>query len=148
MSLANSVKMVINSVLTGTTGLASGSDTIAKTESNTLSTATKVYTVSGALVGGSKELDLSGSLTDPRGGSAVFTKVQCLYFKNTGAAAMTLGGANNVPIQAIGDIINVPAGASIMYLDATGVAVTAGSGDLITVTGTGSDTFEIIVIGQ
>lgn len=150
MSLTNSVRMIVSSVLTGTVGQASIRADIVKSNIEALATATKIYTASGALTGGAAAIDLSGSLTDPIGNPCVFTKVQALYFKNTSAAAMTLfGGANNVPItDGTTDSINLAAGASIMLIDPAGVTVTAGTGDLITVAGTGSGTFEIIVIGQ
>jgi hypothetical protein len=70
-----------------------------------------------------------------------------VYIINNGEASMTVGGANNIPMLAAGDVINLAPGAYFEYIDPTGITVTAGTGDLITVTGTNDDTFDIVLIG-
>jgi hypothetical protein len=72
-----------------------------------------------------------------------------VYIINNGpVAAMAIGGANNIPMLGSGDVMNLAVGAYNMFTDPAGITVTAGTGDLITITGTNDDTFDLIVIGS
>ena len=148
MALTNSVRTIISSVLTGTVGSAVVSSTISESLTNTLASADSVYTETGTISGGSNDIDLSGSLVDPLGNAVIFADVRYVYIVNNGANAMTIGGANNIPMLGSGDLLNLAASAYFSYVDDAGITVTAGTGDLITIAGTNGDTFDIIVIGS
>lgn len=106
-----------------------------------------------------EELDLAGSLEDPLGGAFVLARVKGLIIAadagNTnnvvvGAAASnawaTLLGATHTVTLRPGAVFAVLAGEE----DATGYAVTAGTGDLLKVANSGSGTgvtYDIAVIG-
>lgn len=106
---------------------------------------------------GTEDLDLAGVLTDPLGVTLTFAKVKALIFTaaagNSNNVQVTRSAANGVPwLLAAGDGIALRPGATFAWIspDATGVAVTAGTGDLITVTnsaGSTSVTYDVIVIG-
>ena len=148
MALTNSVRTIISSILTGTVGSANVSSTISESLTDTLADADSVYTETGTISGGSNDIDLSGSLVDPLGNAVTFASVMYVYIVNNGANAMTVGGANNVPMLGSGDLLNLAGSAYFSYIDDAGITVTAGTGDLITVAGTNGDTFDIIVIGS
>jgi len=148
MALTNSIRTTISSTLTDTVGSASVSAVISKNLIDALADADVVYTETGTISGGSNDIDLDGSLTDPLGIAVTFASVMHVYIINNGTNAMTVGGTNNIPMLGSGDVLNIAAGAYFSYIDDTGIAVTAGTGDLITVAGTNADTFDIIVIGS
>jgi len=150
MALTNTVSTSIQSTLTGTAELASQKATVTETTQTGLTTVAtdSIYTDDGIIAGGATSIDLSGSLTDPLNNTVIFAKVMTVYIKNKSTNDMTIGGANNIPIFADGsDLLNLAAGAVFMYIDETGILVTAGTGDLITITGTNGDTFDLVVIG-
>lgn len=102
-------------------------------------------------------LDLSGSLADGLGGTAVFAKVKGLYVYaasgNTNNVVITRPASNGLPIfSAAGDAFPLRPGAMFLWLspDLTGVAVTAGTGDLLDLTNSGagtSVTYDIVILG-
>ena len=150
MSITNKLDINIRSQVLGTVGLSSVTSLINQQQTTDLtSVATdSVYTATTAISGGSVDIDLIGSLTDPLGIAVTFAKVMAVFIVNNGANAMTIGGANNIPMLGSGDVMNLAAGAYFQYTDEAGIAVTAGTGDLITVAGTNTDEFEIVVIGS
>jgi len=113
--------------------------------------ANKIYQTTRSLSSGSDSIDLSGALTDSYGSSAVFARVKALYIKNNGTAVMTFGAGSNpwaTLLNSTGTIKIPPGGFLIVATpDATGWTVTAGTGDLLNVTGTGSESYEIAVLG-
>lgn len=104
-----------------------------------------------------EDLDFSGSLTDIYGAAVVFADIRAILI--TAAAANT----NNVNVQratanglllflaALDGLAVRPGGAFLLMCpDATGIAVAAGTADLLTITnsaGSTSVTFTITVIG-
>lgn len=99
-------------------------------------------------------LDLKGSLVDAVGVAFTPARIKGLIVRNRGAQeiALTRSAANGVPwLSAAGDAIIIrPGGINIWIApDATGVAVTAGTGDLIDiVNGVGvSVLYDIVIIG-
>lgn len=149
MGLINALKIKIESTLTGTEELAAQSAKITQEIDNVLSLADSIYSEDGTISSGSNDIDLVGSLTDPLNVAVTFAKVMAIYFRNKGDNAMTLGGANNIPLFAnTSDLINVAAGGYFLYIDPTGITTTAGTSDLITITGTNDDTYDLIVIGS
>lgn len=104
-----------------------------------------------------EDLDLAGVLTDAFGAALTFARIKALFVSaaagNTNNVNITRPAANGVPLfLAAGDGIAVRPGGFLGWAcsDATGVAVTAGTGDLITVTnsagGTGV-TYSVVIIG-
>ena len=151
MSLTNNVQINLSSNLTGSVGLATLSASVSQSISSRLDTVAcdSLFSVTGTISGGAVSYDLVGSLTDPLGDAVTFAKVMAVFFRNNGDNAMTVGGANNVPIFAnTSDLLNVAADAYNLYIDPTGVAVTGTNDDIITVTGTNDDTYDLIVIGS
>jgi len=107
---------------------------------------------------GTENLDLAGSLTDAYGATMTFARIKGVIIGaatgNTNDVQVTRPASNGVPLYlAAGDGQAVRPGAFIVPLacsDATGVAVTAGTGDLLTITnsaGTTGVTYTVIIIG-
>lgn len=114
--------------------------------------ANQVYSASRALSGGADSLDLTGTaLKDAYGTSVALARVKAIYLKNTSTHSMTFGADANAWATLLNSTgtITLPAGAFIMVCtpDATGWAVTAGTGDILAVTGTGTDTYDVAIVG-
>lgn len=103
-----------------------------------------------------QNLDLSGALTDPIGGSAVFVKVKALAVRARAANTngVIVGNVTNGfvgPFGAAAHQVTVPPGGMFLVCapDA-GWAVTAGTADLLRVanSGAGTDvTLDIVIVG-
>lgn len=110
------------------------------------------YTLAAA---GTQSLDLAGVLLDYRGIAITMAKVRGIYVaaddaNGTNVLTLTRPASNGVPIYiAAGDGDDYAAGDTRMWASKTGRAVTAGTGDLllITNTGTGNATVEIVIVG-
>ena len=106
-----------------------------------------------------ENLDLAGSLTGALGTTLTFARIKAVFISaaaaNTNDVQVTRPASNGTAIfMAAGDGIALRPGAAFAWVsgsaDATGVAVTAGTGDLITVTnsaGTTSVTYTVVVLG-
>ncbi|TSA12010.1 MAG: hypothetical protein D4R73_02955 [Deltaproteobacteria bacterium] len=87
--------------------------------------------------GASENLDLSGGLTDSYGASIILAKVKILAIKNKSTTqTLSVGGAASLGFVGwVGDptdIIKVgPASFALLICNPAGVAVTAGTGDLL-----------------
>ena len=147
MALQNKISTDIISKLTGVVGLSAVSSNITNKQSATLATTDTVYTNTHTMAGGAINIDLNGTLDDPLGDAITFATVMLVFIINNGPNAMTVGGANNIPMLGSGDVINLAVDSYFQYIDETGITVTAGTGDLITVSGTNGDTFSVVVIG-
>jgi hypothetical protein len=147
MALQNKITTDIVSKLTKTVGLSAVVSNISNKQTATLSTSDTVYTATRTIAGGVVSIDLSGTLDDPLGDAITFATVELVYIYNNGDDPMTVGGANNIPMLGSGDVLNLVKDAYFQYVDPAGIAVTAGTGDLILVSGTNGDTFDIVVIG-
>lgn len=151
MAVVSKLNIVIASTLTGTEGLASQSAKIALDVKNSLTAVETdaIFSVTGTISGGSDDHDLLGSLVDALGDGVTFAKVMYVFVRNNGSNAMTLGGTNNIPLFGnTSDLLNIAANAYVSYTDETGITVTAGTGDLITISGTDGDDYDLIVIGS
>lgn len=106
---------------------------------------------------GTEDLDLAGVLTGPLGGTLTFARIKGLIVAaaaaNSNNVVVSRPASNGVPLfSAAGDAIPVQPGGVFAWFSpsATGIAVAAGTGDLITVTnsagGTGV-TYDVIVLG-
>lgn len=105
----------------------------------------------------SEDLDLSGALTDAFGATIIFAKIKAIIVSAASAndGSIEVGGAAangfNSWVGATGDFVSVKAGGSFAIIapDATGYAVTAGTGDLLKINNTGASagTYDITIIG-
>lgn len=103
----------------------------------------------------SESLDLAGGLTDAFGAVITLAKVKVLAIKNKSATqTLSVGGAaSNGFIGWVGDptdIVKVGPGAfALLICDPAGVAVTAGTGDLLKIANSAGATcaYDIIVVG-
>lgn len=108
---------------------------------------------------GTEDLDLAGALLDPLGGSASMLRVKALVVRaaagNTNLVTVGRPGTNGwaTLLGAVG-AVNLRPGAVLAVAcgedDATGYAVTAGTGDLLTVANSAAGTpvtYDIVVIG-
>lgn len=102
------------------------------------------------------DLDLAGGLTDAFGATLTFAKIKgiVVYNRNTTAGHMLHigGGSNtfNTFLGADGDIIKVgPDGLFVIWNPSlAGYAVTASTGDILRLSGSGGDiTYDIAIIG-
>lgn len=106
---------------------------------------------------GTEDLDLAGTLPGPFGASQVFVELRAILVSaaaaNTNNVRVTRPAANGVPLfLAASDGIDIPPGGVFLWsCPADGkVAVTAGTGDLITVTNSGagtSVTYDVVLVG-
>lgn len=102
-------------------------------------------------------IDLAGALTDAFGAALTFARIKAVLVMaastNSNNVNVTRPASNGVPLfLAAGDGIPVRPGGMIVWVapDATGVAVTAGTGDLLDIVNSGagsSVTYDIAIIG-
>lgn len=105
----------------------------------------------------SENIDLAGSLTGAFGTTLTFARIKGLLVAaasgNTNDVHLSRGSSNGVPLfLANSDGLVIRPGGLFMWMaqDATGIAVTAGTGDILTVANSGagtSVTYDIVVIG-
>ena len=151
MALTNNISIVVKSTLTGTVGVSAVTALINQKPTTDLTTVATdaIYTETGTISGGSNDIDLAGTLTDPLGNAVTFAKVMAVYIINNSTTnSITVGGANNIPMLGSGDVMNLGLGAYNQWINEVGIAVTAGTGDLITITGTNGETYDVVVIGS
>lgn len=106
---------------------------------------------------GTEDLDLAGGLTDAFGTALTLVKLKEIIVVaaagNTNNVNVTRPAANGVPLfLAASDGIAVPPGGMIHVQapGAAGIAITAGTGDLLTITNSGagtSVTYDVIIVG-
>jgi hypothetical protein len=105
----------------------------------------------------SENLDLAGSLVNAFGVTVTFTKIKLIYVKasdsNNSANLVQVQRAtsNGVPLfLAATDGLQLNPGGVFLFYDPVGVTVTAGTGDILTVTnsaGTNTVTYDIVIVG-
>lgn len=106
---------------------------------------------------GTEDLDLAGVLSSALGASLTFARVKAVIISaasgNTNNVNLTRPASNGVPLfLAASDGIAVRPGGVFAWVapDASAVAVTAGTGDLLTVTnsaGSTSVTYSVVIVG-
>jgi hypothetical protein len=104
-----------------------------------------------------ENLDLAGALTNAFGVTVTFTKVKLLYVRASAAnnaanlVQVQRASSNGVPVfLAASGGLQLNQGGVFLFYDPVGVTVTAGTGDLLTITnsaGTNSVTYDVVVIG-
>lgn len=100
----------------------------------------------------SQTYDLAGGVTNAIGSTLTFTAIKAIVVENTGSSEITYGGGANPFLGFIGaaaHTIKIPAGGMLVLVDPTaaGQAVTAGTGDTITLAGT-SISGSVWIIGE
>lgn len=104
----------------------------------------------------SEDIDLAGVLSSAFGATITAAEIVALYVKahaaNTNNVNVTRPASNGVPIfLAASDGRAIKPGDYLLIIDTAGIAVTASTGDLITLTnsaGTTSVTYDIVVIAR
>ncbi len=105
---------------------------------------------------GTENLDLAGALTDAFGATITFATIKAVIITaaagNTNDVQVTRPAANGAPlfIAASDGIALKPGYAFAWFGSGAGVAVTAGTGDLLTVTNSAGGTpvtYDIVIIG-
>lgn len=110
--------------------------------------ATSVYQISDTITGGVDVIDLIGSLVDDLGDPVTFKKAHMVFFRNTSSSGANITFAPTFPMLAgTNEVVTLAPGAYNTYVDELGVAITAGTGDTITVTGNTGKTYDVIVVG-
>lgn len=106
-----------------------------------------------------EDIDLTAStIPDAYGNNPTFALVKLFILRNRNTTAgddLEVGGVTNPwlggLLKASGDVIRVPAGGVLMWSTPNGRAVTAGTGDIITITevGTANEVFfDIMIAGD
>lgn len=109
--------------------------------------------------GANEELDLAGVLEDAFGDVITFTKIKALFIYNSSEdASLIIGGAAATAweafVETAGDSIKLPPGGRLLIEvpTAAGMAVGAGTADLLKLThdGTGTSTlvYDIMILGE
>jgi len=130
---------------------------LAFTDGTTAGKADRIFADTRTLAAsGTENLDLAGVLTDAYGATITFVTIKALLIKaaagNTNDVQLTRPAANGVPLfLAASDGIPIrPGGIFAWACTGTGIAVTAATGDLITLTnsagGTGV-TYDVMIVG-
>lgn len=101
---------------------------------------------------GSTNLDLVSALSDSFGGAQTFSTVKLIYVRNRSTSATrggTVGWASNgVPF--ISAAANSPVNPIYLWINTGGTTVTAGTGDIITITNSDSAAaadIEVLILG-
>ncbi len=164
MALSSSVNLALAAQQSASLDLGSAAFSVSKTFGGALASGTgagqadKLWTDTRTLAASATEdLDLAGVLVDAFGTTTTFVKVKAVIVAaaaaNTNNVNLTRPASNGVPLfLAAGDGIAVRPGGMVAIFapDATGYAVTAATGDLLTLTnsaGTTSVTYDVVIIG-
>lgn len=137
--------MILNSVYAWPTGTGAGQADLLWHDQRTLAASA------------TEDLDLAAVLSDAFGTVLTFARIKMIIVKaavaNTNNVNVTRPAANGVPIfLAAGDGVPVLPGGAYWWIapTATAIAVTAGTGDLLTITNSAagtSVTYDIVLIG-
>ncbi|UJV43811.1 hypothetical protein CVT30_31835 [Streptomyces sp. AMCC400023] len=164
MTLSTSLSLGLRSTLTSALDLVTSrapldySTTVALASGVGANQADKIFADTRTLAASATEdLDLAGVLSDPLGAALTFARIKAVLVKaaagNTNNVQVTRPASNGVPLfLAAGDGLAVRPGGLFLWVapDATGVAVTAGTGDLLTLTNSAagsSVTYDVVIIG-
>ena len=119
-----------------------------------MDSATSYISLQSAIsVGGVNIIDLYGSREDNLGNASLFSKVGLFFLKNNSPLAtgskMVLGGhAQNIGFLAASDNITLFPQDVNLYAGTSGVSMSAGVDDIVQITGTAGDQFQLIVFGK
>jgi hypothetical protein len=164
MTLSTSLSVGLRSTLTTALDLVTSrapldySSTIALASGTGANQADKIFADQRTLAASATEnLDLAGVLSDPLGAALTFARIRAILVKAASANSNNVNvireATNGVPLfVAAGAGLAVAPGGLFLGVapDATGVAVTAGTGDLLTFTNSAagsSVTYDVVIIG-
>ncbi|MCO1575026.1 hypothetical protein M8C13_04535 [Crossiella sp. SN42] len=164
MALDSRISLAVAANLTGTGDLATPAAPLSYRKDipllngTGLGQANRVFSDTRTVVAsGTDSLDLAGPLTDAFGAALTFAKIKAVVVVaaggNTNNVVVTRPAANGLPLfAAAGDAIAVRPGGMFVWVapDATAVAVTADTGDLLDVVnsaGGSSVTYDVVLIG-
>jgi hypothetical protein len=166
MALSSTIKLAVAANLTSVQDLGTASAPASLSSSVTLTTGTgagqadKIFADTRTLAASATEdLDLAAVLTDGLGSTITFARIKAVVVRasaeNTNLVQVTRPASNGVPLfMAAGDGIALRPGETFGVFagveDAVGHVVTAGTGDLLTLTnsaGSTSVTYDVIIIG-
>lgn len=151
MTLSNQYVMTLGSTLTGLVGKSKTSASISDQITNDLAGTDLLYTVTEEITGTENDLDLTSGLLDPLAGAIVFAKLMLIYIKNNGSAVMKIGAAAANPIALFdnpaSDEMLIAPGAYFLYIDPTGITIGLDASDILRITGTATDEYELILVG-
>ncbi|GAA1026832.1 hypothetical protein GCM10009557_05930 [Virgisporangium ochraceum] len=164
MALTSKISVSLVAALTGTADLTTPSAPLSLTDTIRLASGTgsgqadRIFSDTRTIAAsGNEDLDLAGVLADALGATLTFARIKVLYVAaaagNTNNVVVSRPASNGVPIfSAASDAISVRPGGMLLWAcsDATGVAVTAGTGDLINIANSSSGssvTYDVVIIG-
>lgn len=163
MTLTASVTAEVSASATKTSGLHQATAAMALRLTLALGTAAGADGAADAVAaashtvaaGGSTTLDLAGGVADGFGGTVAFTSVSAVMVKAAAAndGAVSVGGGSNPFASPFGDATDavrvLPGGCLLLAAPGGGYAVTADTGDTLTLTNAGAApaTVEVVVIG-
>ena len=111
-----------------------------------------LYQGSLVMTAGAYNIDLNGLLTDTYGSQVNMLRVKGILYYNTSTHVHTIGAGTNPWITLLNSTgtLTIPPGGAFAAVtpDATGWAVTAATGDVLKTLGTGTDTFQIVILGS
>lgn len=164
MALTSELYLKLTGTLTGTADLVTPSAALLLANFTTLTSGTGDHAADmmwsdtrTLAASGAEDLDLAGSITGHLGNTLTFARIKLLYIGaasgNTNDVQVTRPASNGVPMfLAAGDGLAVKPDGKFIWCapNAAGVAVTAATGDLITITnsaGTTGVTYDVVIIG-
>lgn len=164
MPQTGEVSVKVQSKLSSSQDLSNAIATLTKTFSTPFTNGTGANQASNVwsdrrsvLTATNEDLDLAGgSLSNALGAALTFTEVKAIIIyalpANTGVLSITRPAANGLPfLLAAGDGFSLSPGSLFVYTNPSdaGIAVTAGTGDLINIANASGATqsYEIIIIG-
>jgi hypothetical protein len=154
----STITVGVSALLTGAPDVGSARHTVSEsfaksfTDGTGASQAKNMYVDDFTIVGaGTQTYDLAGALTNGLG-AVVFTAVKAIIIENTGTGNLVYGNGSNPLLAFVGGAahtIAIPAGGMVCMVDPTaaGQPITAGTGDILTLTGTDC-AGTIIIIGE
>lgn len=160
-SVTSQLRIILNSILQNSIGLASGQATIEQAVNVSLASGTganqadRIYSESAKSISGAYSPDLSGALLDAFGAACVFARVKALVVvaaaANTGDVIVGNSGANAFLFgTVVADKVSVkPGGALVLFApSAAGYPVTAATGDILSFTpSAGTQVFDFAILG-
>ncbi len=163
MSLTSRIELQVTGQLVGAGDLGNPDQNFSDSLLHVLASGTganqadRVFTDQRTLTASATEnLDLAGVLLDAFGAAITFATIKAVIIKaasgNTNDVQLTRPASNGVPLfLAASDGIPIkPGGMFVWTAPGTGITVTAGTGDILTVTnsaGGTSVTYDVIIIG-
>lgn len=166
MALSSTIKLAVAASLTSAQDLGTARAPATLAAAVTLATGTgagqadRLFADTRTLAAsGTEDLDLAGVLVDGLGATITFARIKAVVIRadedNTNLVQVTRPASNGVPLfMAAGDGIALRPGETFAVFtglaDAIGHVVTAGTGDLLTITnsaGTTGVTYDVVIIG-